>query len=77
MWKSYLNPDNKSLNIASIVFVSILLFSVGFVLIIGRVIKFNNMDTVFKYTRLRISHDPTIGEGDLKNIRPIRKNRKS
>ena len=77
MWKSYLNPDNKSLNIASIVFVSILLFSVGFVLIIGRVIKFNNMDTVFKYTRLIISHDPTIGEGDLKNIRPIRKNRKS
>lgn len=40
-------------------------------LVVGRLIKFSNMNTKLKYVNLRISHEPTIGGEDLNNIKSV------
>ncbi len=40
-------------------------------LVVGRLIKFSNMNTKLKYVNLKISHEPTIGGEDLNNIKSV------
>lgn len=42
-------------------------------LVVGRLVKSSNMNMALKYIHLKISHDPTVGNGNLNGIYPIYK----